>query len=484
MSLNWTEIDRILAELPWEGSQLQSVRQSDYHHYFLDFYTPGRAFTVVVGLSPRQTRLHEVRQRPPTLKRSPRFTEFLRARLVGAHVVAARQLGHERIVELRFLHAEEPLVLWIRLWGGAANLLLTDGRHILDAAFRRPASGEVIGGLFDPEAQLASAPARAEKVFTARDFADELAGEPGASYNRLVELHYRSLPAVQVEQLREQALRLVERRQVALAQAREKSLAKAKDFARRDDFKLYGDVLTADLWRIAKGSGTFEGTDWRDGSAFRLELDPRLAPHEHAQVWYKKYQKARDGQHLVDAEFASQAEEEARWAHWLEVLPTLDAEPLQAFLDKHRVVRGEQTIKKGEDRPGLEFVSGPWTIWVGRNARENDTLLRRWVRGNDLWLHTRDVPGGYVFIRFLKGKSFPLEVLLDASSLAVWYSRAKGEGRADLYYTSVKYLRRAKGGPLGLVLPTQEKNLTVVVDPVRMERLMRTGDGNSSKESA
>jgi predicted ribosome quality control (RQC) complex YloA/Tae2 family protein len=35
----------------------------------------------------------------------------------------------------------------------------------------------------------------------------------------------------------------------------------------------------------------------------------------------------------------------------------------------------------------------------------------------------------------------------------------------------VKHLRRAKNGPKGLVLPTQEKNLRVKLDPARIERL-------------
>jgi len=482
VSLNWVEIDTILKELPLEGCHLQGVRQADYHTYFLEFYRPGRPLTLGIFLAPRQTRLHEVRQRPATLKRAPRFTEFLKARLLGSVIVEARQLGQERLVLLRLRLGTEEFSLWIRLWGGAANILVTDHQHqILDAAFRRPASGEVFGRTFDPVSQFSESSdltsggkSRSEgKVFTARTFDAERQQEPQASFNRLVELQYRSIPPIEAEKLREQALRLVERRLSAVAQAHDKSQARLQEFERRDDWKLYGDVLTSDSWKIHKGDTSFEGVDWRDNANFRLPLDAKLLPHEHAQVWYKKYQKARDGEQGVREELASQEAEQARWQLALEQLPSWEAPAVAAFLEKHRVVKTTQ-VKPGQDqRPGLEFVSGPWTLWVGRNARENDTLLRRWVRGNDLWLHTRDVPGGFVFVRFLKGKTVPLEVLLDAGNLAIWYSKAKGDGRADLYYTAVKYLRRAQNGPAGLVLPTQEKNLTVTVDKLRMERLLR-----------
>ncbi len=61
--------------------------------------------------------------------------------------------------------------------------------------------------------------------------------------------------------------------------------------------------------------------------------------------------------------------------------------------------------------------------------------------------------------------------MLDAATLAMHYSRGKSAGHGDVYYTQVKYLRRAKGAKKGTVLPTQEKNLHVKIDPARIETL-------------
>lgn len=475
MSLNWVEIDKVLEELTLEGSFLQNVRQADYHHFYFEFYSPGRPRQVLVSLAPQRARLHEVVKRPPTLVRAPRFVEFLRARMVGAQVITARQLGKERLVLWRLQTKEAVFDLWIRLWGGAANLLVTDSRHtVVEAAFRRPASGEVAGGTFDPEASFAADPPQEpKKAFSLRDLPDP-EGESGVSYSRRLEVLYAGAAVDDVEKLRDLALRLVDRRLASLTAAREKSLAKRAESERQDDWKTYADVLTSDAWKVKKGDRTFEGTDWRDGSVFRLDLDTKLSPHENAQVLYKRYQKARDSAEAVGQELAGQAVEEAQWQRHAEHLTDAPAEVLKAFLEKHRTVRGTAGKARDADaRPGLTFQSGPFTLWVGRNSKENDVLLRRYVRGNDLWLHTRDVPGGYVFVRAVKGKTVPLETLLDAGTLAVVYSKAKDEGRADLYYTNVKYLRRAQNGPQGLVLPTQEKNLTVTVDRARLERLHR-----------
>ena len=74
-------------------------------------------------------------------------------------------------------------------------------------------------------------------------------------------------------------------------------------------------------------------------------------------------------------------------------------------------------------------------------------------------------------IKARKDKTVPLEILLYAGNLAVYHSKARKNGQADLYYTQVKYLRRAKNGPKGLVLPTQEKNIFIKLDETKLRRL-------------
>jgi predicted ribosome quality control (RQC) complex YloA/Tae2 family protein len=134
-------------------------------------------------------------------------------------------------------------------------------------------------------------------------------------------------------------------------------------------------------------------------------------------------------------------------------------------------VKTSHGMEQDKKRPGLSFRRKDWLIIVGRDAAENDALLRRHVKGNDMWLHVRDFPGSYVFIKQRSGKTVPLEILLDAGNLAIFYSKGRNNGEGDLFYTQVKYLRRAKNGPKGLVIPTQEKNLHVKIDEKRLKEL-------------
>jgi predicted ribosome quality control (RQC) complex YloA/Tae2 family protein len=64
-----------------------------------------------------------------------------------------------------------------------------------------------------------------------------------------------------------------------------------------------------------------------------------------------------------------------------------------------------------------------------------------------------------MFVKSVPGESLPLDTMLDAGNLALFYSNGKSSGQGDVYYTQVQYLRRVMGGKRRLVIPTREKTL-------------------------
>jgi predicted ribosome quality control (RQC) complex YloA/Tae2 family protein len=121
-------------------------------------------------------------------------------------------------------------------------------------------------------------------------------------------------------------------------------------------------------------------------------------------------------------------------------------------------------------------------ILVGRNAKGNDELTRRIGKGNDIFLHVSGRAGAHVLIRNVPGKSVPLETLMDAAQLALYYSlqeRSRGElasgMTAEVDYTPLKHVRKPKGLKPGLVLLAAHKTLRVRLDPVHLERIRDRG---------
>ncbi len=458
MSLNWREIDLVLGELDLIGAQVQKVVQPSYDTLVLSLYKPGRACELLFCVAHGACRLHESFIAIPKAKKPQRFMELLRAHLRGARIEAIEQLGAQRIVRLRIGRDDGERLLYARLWSGAANLILTKGDgEIIDALTRKPSKGEVAGGHYAPEPGEPPA-----KEFKARDFPGE------GSYNGRVDAYY----AEHGSELSRAAL--LERARKHFAQRRaglESKLAalekNARDYAEPERFKELGDLLMANIGAEQSGGGAEVEDFYRGGSVF-IRLDGSKSVVENAQGYYEKAKKARSGlgdtllelgeaRNALDALAAEEAAIEAEENPYA----------IRAYLAKRRSAPSEAPKRY----PGLSLELEGWLILIGRSAPENDQLLRRHVRGNDLWFHARDYAGSYVFVKAKAGKSVPLSIMLAAGTLALYYSKARSSGGGDLYYTQAKYLRRAKNGPKGLVLPTQEKNLHVKIEDERLRSL-------------
>lgn len=477
MSLNWKEIDLILRELPLENSHIQKINQPDFSSLLLQIYSPVRRFLFLIHLGQGETRLHATAQRPEKKVKLQRFAQFLRSRISGGRIIEAGQIPRQRIVKLSVSRGGEITVLWVRLWSNAANIIAVDEKDIiLDAFYRRPKRGEISGRSYNPEKEFAESPPdpkREEKdeLYTVREYSDE-------SFNRFIDSSYSCKnSSKEIAALAEKAAGSLEGERNRLRRIISGLEKQQREFKDSEQYKQAGDLITSNLHRVSHGDRWLKTENYfRDSETIEIELDPALSPAENAESYYKKYRKAKSGAEYVRNELTKASRQLSELDDLQNDLQHAvdegDPEPLRQIAGRFSSPEKGRQPAAGEAGPGLRFTSGGFDILAGRNAKENDALLRSFVQGNDYWLHARDYPGGYIFIKNKKGKSVPLDVLLDAGTLAVHYSKARKGTSADLYYTQVKYLRRAKHGKLGTVIPTQEKNLTVALDEQRLRRLL------------
>jgi predicted ribosome quality control (RQC) complex YloA/Tae2 family protein len=249
----------------------------------------------------------------------------------------------------------------------------------------------------------------------------------------------------------------------------ERLRAKEADYATADRLREYGDIIMANIAAVKAGDVWLEADNFYTGEPVRIKLDSRKSAAASAEGYYEQYRKAKNGLAEVRDEIAAGEKELEKLSQTLERLLG-ETNPL--ILHKLLKNKGAKPAAAADrKRPGLSFRRKDWLIIVGRDASENDALLRGQVKGKDLWLHARDFPGSYVFIKQRSGKTVPLDILLDAGNLALFYSKGRQNGEGDLFYTQVKFLRRAKNGPKGLVIPTQEKNLHVKMEAGRLKEL-------------
>ena len=528
MSLNCNEINLILEELNLEGAFIQEIVQPGYDTLALYTYKEGTAKTVLICTAQNSVRLNETRRKITKNDKPLRFMEFLRARIKGCRINSVTQLGYERVIKMELsrlveenpksvakgtVHIslvkkpmlskdeieaqngpeeiEENYILYIKLWNNAANVLLcdTDGT-ILEPMFRRPERGEVKDQKFVVEIREQSEDEVAIR-FPVREWKGHQAGgvagvspaegvaEDGKagcsegktfpSFNAYIDWWYSEhSDTLSRESLLEKAEKWYNQTRSKKEAALHNLEAKLESFKNADQLKHQGDLILSFGYLIDGNSNFLECEDYETGKTVRLMIDPKKSAQDNAAEYYKKYKKAVSGsEDLVhDIEIAKKQIEKLD-AQYEEIKNEKNPVKIEQLLRRDTTPKQQQK----KTHPGLDYTVNGWYILVGRDANENDELLRHHVRGDDLWLHVRDFPGGYVFIKARKGKTVPLDILLDAANLAVYYSKARNAGKTDLYYTHVKYLRRAKNGPKGLVLPTQEKNLCITPDKARLSRL-------------
>lgn len=462
MSLNASEINLILEELDIAGSYIQKIIQPDFHTLIFSVFSPRDRFNLLISMKPGTSRLHRHTGRIGKAEKLQRFAQFLRSRILGGRITECSQPGNDRIIRMAIHKGDEDTTLWIRLWGGNSNIIATDSDNmILDSYYRRPAKGETSGAKLVYQVKEKDLSA-----FPVRPYPTD------QSFNSFIDEYYTELENQDLRKQLHQQIEALTNRSLTKLECR---LSNAKELVEKyenfEQYKQYGELILANTRNIQRGASTLETANYyNENETIQIPLDPKLSAAENSEKYFHKYKKAKNGLALLQDDVRNlTAKINDLISTQKRLLKEQNVEVLSEWYDQEKQHQSKVVTK---DIPGLQFTSGSFMIYVGRTAKENDQLLRRHVRGSDWWLHTRDYAGGYVFIKVKKGKSVPLDTLLDAGNLAVHFSKGKNSQKADVYYTQVKYLRRAKDGPLGLVIPTQEKNLAVTKDPARLKRLL------------
>ncbi len=243
-----------------------------------------------------------------------------------------------------------------------------------------------------------------------------------------------------------------------------------RDEAERDRLRQSGELILAYQYQIARGQTSFSAQYDFDMPPLEIALDPTLTPLENAQRYFEQYEKAKRAAAEVPS-LIEAAERELAFLRQLETDLALAANypeigEVQDALQANGYWRGAPTARPRSGKSAPLKVSTPegFVIWVGRNARQNEEVTFTKGAPNDLWLHARGIPGAHVIIKS-GGRIVPQAVLERAASLAAYYSAARSEAYVPVDVTERRYVRKLKGGQMGMVTYRSESTLSVPPRP-------------------
>ena len=111
-------------------------------------------------------------------------------------------------------------------------------------------------------------------------------------------------------------------------------------------------------------------------------------------------------------------------------------------------------------------------VLVGRTGSQNDELTTKIGRRTDFWLHVQKIHGSHVILR-CDGREPPESSLLQAASLAVWHSQARGGGKTPVDCTMLKNVRKPAGALPGKVIYSDYRTLIAEPDEKLEARLKK-----------
>lgn len=242
------------------------------------------------------------------------------------------------------------------------------------------------------------------------------------------------------------------------------------------EYRLYGELITANIYQISKGMDKVELANYYDPDSKLIEipLDPGKAPSENAQRYFKKYNRAKKALTMT----TKQLKETKREMDYLESqLNNLDKSTEEAEIDEIRQElveegyikprTGKKKAKKLPPSKPHHFLSShDFDIYVGKNNAQNDRLTLRTAEPEDIWLHTKDIAGSHVIIK-KGGREVPAQTLLEAGMLAAYFSKAQRSSKVPVDYCPRKNVRKPNGAKPGMVI--YDNHSTIFVTPKESE---------------
>ena len=232
------------------------------------------------------------------------------------------------------------------------------------------------------------------------------------------------------------------------------------DAKKKEEYKIKGDLLTANLYLISQGESEVLVKNYysEDMSDVLIQLNPTLTPSQNAQRYYKLYQKAKN----AEVEASKQLENALSDLEYFESTLMLSRNAVsESDLNAIRIELADLGyIKKQNKKQQVKNTSKPhhfissdgFDIYVGKNNTQNDYLSLRFANSQDMWFHTKKIHGSHTIIKLGIDKEIPSSTIKEAALLAAYYSKGRESSNVPVDYTLIKNVKKPNGSKPGMVI--------------------------------
>lgn len=238
----------------------------------------------------------------------------------------------------------------------------------------------------------------------------------------------------------------------------------------KDILKLHGELLTANIYKLKPGLKEISVENYYSETyePITITLKENKTPSENIQTYFKKYNKLKKSEENAYIQKEANGNE---ITYLLSVMNNLHISETYEEIDEIKDELLEQGYikfskknikkKKKQSKPYHFSSTEGYEIYVGKNNIQNDFLTLKFASKQDIWLHTKDIPGSHVIIKRKAMETVPEETILMAANLAAFYSKGKTSSKVPVDYTEVRNVKKPSGSKPGMVIYTTNKTIYI-----------------------
>ena len=256
--------------------------------------------------------------------------------------------------------------------------------------------------------------------------------------------------------------------------------SKLSECNNKEKYRLYGELITSNLYRIPnKNIPSIELENYyNNNEKIQIHLDIKYSPAQNAKQYFKKYSKLKNAMEIVNLQKQETIEDinymesiiyELNTCKTVEDIEEIYEEIAESNLfsnklnlkKKKKIQKKQLTKNKSTHFNPLKYVIDGYTIFVGRNNKENDYLTCKFAKKTDLWFHTKDTHGSHVILKTNTNELVSDEIIVEAAKLAVKHSKAKNSSHTPVDYCKVSNVKKPSNSKPGFVIYTNNKTVYI-----------------------
>lgn len=246
--------------------------------------------------------------------------------------------------------------------------------------------------------------------------------------------------------------------------------SKLNECTKKDEYKLYGELLTSNLYRLKSNADSAVLENYYDNnSTITIPMDKTLSPSKNAEKYFKKYNKLKNTLEIVSQQ-KNETEKEINYiesiVYSIENAKTIsDLEDIFDEISENITVSKKQKTKKISKKTSnkdelLKYNINGFTVLVGKNNRQNDELTLKIASKDDYWFHTQQIHGSHVILK-TEGRNVDDSTLYECAKLAANHSKARHSSNIPVDYTLIKFVKKPNSAKPGMVVYTNYRTIYV-----------------------